>query len=419
MESHFHSDQLFDLIVIGGGAAGFMAAITAAENGLKSILILEATSKALEKVRISGGGRCNVTNACWDPKDLVFNYPRGTVPLLGPFTRFAPGDSVSWFAERGVDLVIEPDGRMFPIENNSSAIVSCLKNSAKRVGVELKRNILVELVKKTEENVFLVKSRRGDIYSSKCIVVSTGGHPSGHKIAAKLGHKVIASVPSLFTFALDCSKIVECSGIALDDIKITLIANQNKFTQIGRILITHWGLSGPAILKLSAFAARDLYKDKYKSELIVSWTPLSAKEIENLFQEKRDRDARRTLGSKCPIESIPKNLWLAILEQVEINPLMRWAEFPIRLQRLLINALTSSHYSIKGKGPFGEEFVTAGGVELSEVNLLTMQSKLCNGLYFAGEVLNVDGITGGFNFQHCWTSGWLSGVSIAKESSSL
>ncbi len=415
MESHLNSNQLFDLIVVGGGPAGFMAAITAAENGLQAVLILEATSKPLEKVRLSGGGRCNITHACWDPRDLVLNYPRGEVPLLGPFSRFSTGDAINWFTEHGIELKIEEDGRIFPIANASSTVVSCLKNSAKASGVKLEKNLSVSRVDSLDERSFKVFCRNGSSFKSKNVLLATGGHPSGYRLASKLGHRFISPVPSLFTLSLDAPWIFKCAGLALQDIGLTLNVNGKCFQDHGTVLITHWGLSGPAILRLTAFAARALHNVKYSAELKVNWIGNHSSDlIRSLIKSFRYEKPRSKIGVAKPLDFLPRRFWLALLFQIGADTTLRWADVPRTVENNLADALLESSYLIRGRGPFGEEFVTAGGIDLDQINLKNMESRICPGLYFAGELMNIDGVTGGFNFQHCWTSGWLVGKSISK-----
>ncbi len=413
MELPLVSAQSVDLVVIGGGASGFMGAITAAEEGLLSVYLLEGTSKPLEKVRISGGGRCNVTNACWDPKDLVTNYPRGRLPLMGLFSRFSSGDAVAWFAERGLELVAEEDGRMFPVSNNSCSVVECLRESAKKAGVVIYKQHMATRLEKLDNNQFLVHLRGGSLFLAKKVLIATGGHPSGRRIASSFGHLIIPPVPSLFTLGLEASYLKECKGIALDNIYLSLDICGKRFEEIGRILLTHWGLSGPAVLRLSAFSARDLFENKYKADLTVKWIPDTPEQVIQTFNSFRLKAPSSKLSAKRPFMDIPKRLWVTFIKKVGIDPQSRWSDFSNQDADNLTKFLISANYKVTGRGPFGEEFVTAGGVSLAEINILTMESKLCVGLHFAGELLNIDGVTGGFNFQHCWTSGWLAGKAIA------
>jgi len=413
------SSPLHDLIVIGGGAAGFMAAITAAEQGLRDVLVLEATPDPLSKVRISGGGRCNVTHACWDPIELVGHYPRGSRPLRGPFSRFACGDAVGWFADRGLELVEEPDGRMFPVANRSEAVIQCLRRAARSAGVELQLRAPVRSMRQQDDGFLLEgHGRQGEtapLWTARRVLVATGGHPSGRRLAAALGHQIVDPLPSLFTLALQAPGLTACSGVALDGVELELSLSGGRWRQLGRVLITHWGLSGPATLRLTAFAARGLHAERYRGELTVRWLAgLANAEVSAALQTLRHQESRRSLAAARPYpQRLPRRLWLTLLAQVGADPQRRWADCPAAWERALVQALTGSRYPIRGRGPFGEEFVTAGGVALGEVNLATMESRLVNGLHFAGELLDVDGVTGGFNFQHCWSSGWLAGQAIA------
>ncbi len=410
----FHSDPQVDLIVVGGGAAGYMGAIAAAESGVNSILILEATKNVLHKVSISGGGRCNVTHECWDPKNLVINYPRGQLPLLSPFNRFAAGDAVAWFAEHGIELIAEEDGRMFPVSNTSKSVVDCLRNTAKVLGISSQTKIVVKGIKLVDGKGFLISCLGNQQFFSKRLLLATGGHPSGRKIAFALGHEIILSVPSLFSFTINSELIKACKGIALDNVVLTLNVNKKQYVEKGRVLFTHWGLSGPAIIKLSAFAARSLFDSRYTGDLKINWLGYDFNYVKNKFLEFRYNKAKSTVASARPFNFIPKRLWLIFLMYAGISREIRWADLQAKAEKNLINSLIMSSYKVIGKGPFGEEFVTAGGVRLDQVNLIKMESNLVPGLYFAGEILDVDGITGGFNFQHCWTSGWLAGNAIAN-----
>ena len=402
-------------MVIGGGAAGFMAAITAAEQGVKRVLVLEATPELLNKVRISGGGRCNVTHACWDPAELVGHYPRGQRALKGVFSRFAAGDAIAWFADRGLVLIEEADGRMFPEQNRSEAVIQCLKRAALKAGVKMQTRAMVQRLSVQSEGGFLVDGRGLDQpLSAQKVMLATGGHPSGRKMAENLGHQLVPPVPSLFSLSLEASALAACSGIAVDDVGLELKLNNQRFRHVGRVLITHRGLSGPATLRLSAFAARALYGSRYRGELRVDWSAgLGRSGVEQRLKQWRQEQARRTLAAAKPFDHFPRRLWQAFLMLAGADGERRWAELPVKSERRLVEILCAQPLSIQGRGPFGEEFVTAGGVALGEVNLATMESRRCPGLYLAGELLDVDGVTGGFNFQACWSGGWLAGQSIA------
>ncbi len=416
MESLLPSSQAFNFIVVGGGPAGFMAAITAAEAGVSSILVLEATSKLLEKVRISGGGRCNVTNNCLDPRELIDNYPRGRLPLRSSFSRFSSGDSIDWFSERGLTLVSESDGRMFPKTNTSSAVINCLRDRAKACGVQVFIKAAVHSINHFGSSGFHVYCKDGRGFVGKKVLLATGSHPSGCALAASLGHDIVKQVPSLFSLRIEEPFLNSCSGIAIDDVSLVLISNGTSYRQNGRVLITHWGLSGPVVLRLTAFAARSLYLDFYKTELKVNWVRgLTQGDVLRSFIDTRKIYGGKIIMKAKPFRYIPNNVWIALLSQAKVNMHTRWADCSKKSLQKIAQTLTNSRYIVKGKGPFGEEFVTAGGVDVTQIDFKSMESKLCKGLYFAGELIDVDGVTGGFNFQHCWTTGWLAGNSIANK----
>ena len=401
--------------MIGGGPAGFMAAITAAERGVRDVLILEATPEVLTKVRISGGGRCNVTHACWDPMELVGHYPRGSKPLRGPFSQFACGDSITWFDEHGLTLVEESDGRMFPQQNRSEAVVECLRRAALAAGVKIQCGSAVRQLSCSEVGGFQISDQRSALHHAKRVLLASGGHPSGRRLAQDLGHTIVPPVPSLFSLKVQAPALTACSGIALDDVSLDLKVGDQRFRENGRVLITHRGVSGPAVLRLTAFAARALHASRYQGELRVDWSGgLGRERVQQRLQQARREQARRTLVAAKPFEHLPRRLWLAFLTQAGVDGERRWADLPAKAERQLLETLCAQCLSVHGRGPFGEEFVTAGGVDLGEVNLATMESRRCAGLYLAGELLDVDGVTGGFNFQACWSGGWLAGEAIAK-----
>ena len=404
----------FDLVVVGGGAAGFMTAVTAAENGVKRIIILEGSSKLMEKVRISGGGRCNVTNASWIPNELAENYPRGGIKLLESFNRFAAGDVFDWFEKRGLNLKIEADNRVFPVSDSSLDVISCLKKNAINKGVEISTKFFVKEILKTSDNLFTVFNNEKNSIIAKNIILSTGGHPSGHKLAKNLGHSIIRPVPSLFTFSTKERKLNECSGVSIKNIDIEIQLNNKSFKNRGDLLITHWGFSGPAVLKLSSIAARELFDQKYKFNLIIRWSNLEYKELKEKIDNLKFNNGKLNLINLRPLPLLTKRLWVFLLNKMEINKDKKWSDLLANEREKMINSLLKDKYIISSKGPFGEEFVTSGGVSINEVNFKSMESLICPGLFFSGEVLDVDGITGGFNFQHCWTSGWLAGQSVSK-----
>ena len=404
----------FDLVVVGGGAAGFMTAVTAAENGVKRIIILEGSAKLMEKVRISGGGRCNVTNASWIPNELAENYPRGGIKLLESFNRFAAGDVFDWFEKRGLKLKIEDDNRVFPISDSSLDVISCLKKNAIAKGVEISTKFFVKEIFKTPDNFFNLINSEKDSIIAKNIVLSTGGHPSGHKLAKSIGHSIVKTVPSLFTFTTKETKLNECSGVSIKNIDLEIQLNNKSFKNRGDLLITHWGFSGPAVLKLSSIAARELFEQKYKCKLIIKWSDLEYEELKEKINNLKLNNGKLNLINLRPLPLLTKRLWVFLLNKMNINKDKKWADLLANEREIMINSLLKDKYIISSKGPFGEEFVTSGGVSINEVDFKSMESLICPGLFFSGEILNVDGITGGFNFQHCWTSGWLAGQAVSK-----
>tara|TARA_Y100001970_G_scaffold216522_1_gene265001 strand:- start:4459 stop:5688 length:1230 start_codon:yes stop_codon:yes gene_type:complete len=406
--------DVYDLVVIGGGAAGFMAAITASDSGVKKIKILEASSKFLEKVRISGGGRCNLTNASWLPNELIENYPRGGVKLLESFSRFSTGDVYEWFESRGLPLKIESDQRIFPVSDSSIDVIQCLKNYAVNGGIEMSTKNYVNKISKEPGNLFKVVFQAEQFILSKKILISTGGHPSGHKLAKSLGHNIIKPIPSLFTFTCKDYGLAECAGASVKNINIKIILNEKIYQNNGDLLITHWGFSGPVILKLSSIAARELFSAKYNFRIVIRWSDLNFEELKQNISNLREKSGRLNLYNARPLPTITRRLWIFLLKRININPDKKWSEILSHEKESIINLILHDEYQIKGKGPFGDEFVTAGGIDINEVNFKTMESLLVKGLFFSGEILNIDGITGGFNFQHCWTSGWLAGKAISS-----
>jgi hypothetical protein len=422
------------VVVVGGGPAGFMAAISAAEALVAveqpvSILVLEATADPLHKVLISGGGRCNVTHACWEPELLVNHYPRGRRALRGPFGQFAPADSVAWFARHGLELVQEADGRLFPRSQRASSVVEGLRQAARRLGVQLATGAAVQSVRRRSQGGFELMLRAGPSLTCRRLVLATGSHPSGHRLAAALGHNLVAPVPSLFSLALAPPALQDLAGVSMDPVELELLPpgdgasarrrQQDRQRQRGAVLITHRGLSGPATLRLTAFAARELRGWGYRAQLRVDWTGgLGVNALEELFVQARQRQARRTLASWRPWPGLARRLWWRLLEEAGLATTgaqaPRWAELTRRAQQSLGAALLNSRYEVVGRGPFGEEFVTAGGVPVGEINLVSLESRRCEGLQVVGELLDVDGVTGGFNFQHCWTSGWLAGQALQR-----
>ncbi len=403
--------MVLDLVIIGGGASGFMGAITAVNSGLRSVVILEGTSKVLEKVRISGGGRCNLTNSCWDISDLVNNYPRGQKQLIGLFNRFSTVEAFDWFKKKGLSLKIEKDGRVFPSSDSSEDVIKCLRDVAKESGVKVFINSHVKKIcmNKCGFNI-LVKGNNS--FEAKNILICTGGHPSGRKLAKSLGHSIIQPLPSLFSLSTPDNSLKSCSGITLD-VQIKLNVNKKKYAEKGSILITHYGFSGPVVLRLSAFSARSLYANKYQGELRINWLCMNENEVRSKMDLYKLENPKRVVLNNKPFHNLPRSLWRALLLSLNIDNQLKWGDLSKYQKNSIVKCLIMKTYLINSRGPFGDEFVTAGGVSLKEVNFKTMESKICEGLYFAGEILDIDGITGGFNFQHCWTSAWVAGNAMS------
>ena len=406
------------VIVIGGGAAGFFGAIACAEaNPNLKVTLLEAGRKPLAKVRISGGGRCNVTHHCFDPARLIENYPRGGKALRGAFTRFQPQDTVKWYESRGVKLKTEADGRMFPVTDNSETIVNCLMQAANKAGVDLRTGVGVKSVKHldTEDrSYFQVALKNERVLKCDRLLMTTGSNPLGYRWAKNLGHKIESSVPSLFTFNIKDSRLQGLAGVSVSNALVRLGTGKNKLEQNGPLLITHWGVSGPAILKLSAWGARFLHELKYSSNLQINWLPQYNQETlkQNFLQAKETHPKKRVVNY-CPVE-LPKRLWQNLVSYSQIQTDRVWSQLSKKELNKLVAQIIQGQYQIKGKGVFKDEFVTCGGVSLKEVDFKTMESKKCPGLYFAGEILDIDGVTGGFNFQSAWTTSWLAGGAIAS-----
>ncbi len=428
---------MFDVLIVGGGAAGYFTAITIADkNPELKIAILERGKEVLTKVKVSGGGRCNVTHAEFDPNELVKYYPRGEKELRGPFHTFCSGDTIAFFEKRGVDLKIEEDGRMFPVSNSSQTIIDCFVNEGEQLGVKVLKNssvIAIEPITKSDVNPFngwMVESIQKKYYAKK-IVVATGSNPKVWKMLEKIGHTIISPVPSLFTFNIKDERIDGIPGVStLAKVevlakkigkKITIdlkskTASKTILEAEGPLLITHWGMSGPAILKLSAWGARELNEANYKFTIRVNWLPDYYKEaVLKLLMQVKDVEAKKTVLRTNAVE-LPKRLWVKLVKASGISDDLKWADITkIQLQNLAVE-LTAGEYMVEGKSTFKEEFVTAGGVDLKEINFKTYESKVIPNLYFAGEVTNVDAITGGFNFQNAWTSAYIAGNAIAEKS---
>ncbi|MFT6792405.1 MAG: putative Rossmann fold flavoprotein [Rubritalea sp.] len=403
----------YDLIVIGGGAAGFFGAITCAENSNNKakVLILEKSSQLLQKVKISGGGRCNVTHDCMDPRSLSKSYPRGERSLIGPFNRFQASDTVEWFTSRGVELKTEEDGRMFPTTNNSMTIIDTLMDAAENAGVEIRTSEGVAAILKEDDNRYLITTDDGNTLTASNILIATGGTrlAAGAKLAGSLGHSLTPPVPSLFTFKIKDSRLNHLSGLSVEHTTVHIPGT--KLTSQGPLLITHWGMSGPGILKISAWGARQLSDMGYKFQISINWVP--NEDPQQIINKQRTEGGKRQVGTYSPFSDVPKRLWLSFLKAANIGDTTLWSQLTKPLTEKLIYQLTESKFHVDGKSLNKDEFVTCGGVQLKEINLKTMESKLNKGIYFAGEVMDIDGITGGFNFQSAWTTGYHAGVSVA------
>ena len=401
------------IAVIGGGAAGFFAAIAAAETPGTNVVLYEATAHLLAKVKVSGGGRCNVTHACYEPKILVTHYPRGSRELLGPFHRFGPTETFAWFNRRGVELKTEDDGRVFPITDSSETISSCLQDAARRAGVSVKVRCGVNSMLQSSAG-FDLNLTTGELEHFDKVLIATGGNKSsaGIQIAQQLGHTIIPAVPSLFTFHIDSVLLKGLEGLAV--VKAEAKIKDAKYITQGPILITHWGLSGPAILKLSSLAARELHEIDYKFTLLVNWaSSLSLIQIEAALNAQKITHPKRQITTGNPF-SLPARLWERLCLHANIGDKVQWAGVSKALLQNLTQLIGSSSFSVTGKSMNKEEFVTCGGVKLSEIDFSTMQSRICPNLYFAGEVLDIDGVTGGFNFQAAWTTGWHGGRAMIE-----
>jgi len=403
-----------DVIIVGGGAAGFFTAINLVENNpVLKVIILERSSEVLTKVRISGGGRCNVTHAQFSPKDLSQNYPRGEKELLGPFHTFMTGDTIEWFEKKGVPLKIEEDGRMFPESNTSKTIIDCFLDEAERLHIEVLKQHPVKSIQK-KENDWMVATEQNN-YKAKKIVIATGSNVKIWKLLNKLGHTTLPPIPSLFTFNIKDSRIKDLPGIATNaSVSILYKNHKTNLESEGPLLITHWGLSGPAILKLSAWGAIDLYHLNYHFKIKVNWIP--SETMETILEKLKNLKALNNKQSvlKYAQLEVPKRLWQSLAVSSGIEEAQKWAETTNKQLQELALQLTNSVLQVDGKSTFKEEFVTAGGIDLKEINFKRYESKIHKDLFFAGEVLNIDAITGGFNFQNAWTGAYIAAQSISK-----
>jgi predicted Rossmann fold flavoprotein len=403
-------------MVVGGGAAGFFAAITCAGAApAAEVTVLERGPQFLSKVRISGGGRCNVTHACFDARELTARFPRGGRALLAPFKNFQASDTVAWFKARGVKLKTEDDGRMFPVSDSAQTIIDCLMHTAKAAGVKLRLSAGVERVAEHAKGGFELSLSNGETLTCDRLLLATGGcrAAAAGQLAVSLGHTLEAPVPSLFTFHIATPWLRSLAGISVEPVEASVPTA--KLRERGALLVTHWGLSGPAILRLSAWGARALHGFNYQFPLQVNWLPhLRAEVIGAELKSRRETQPAR-LVVNTPVAPLPSRLWEQLVLAAGIAHDTRWATLSRSAQHQLVQQLIRTELPVTGKSLNKEEFVTCGGVRLGEVNFKTMESRICPGLHFAGELLDIDGITGGFNFQAAWTTGWLAGKAMAAK----
>ena len=401
------------IIVIGGGAAGFFGAISAAENNPEAkVILLEKNRTVLNKVRISGGGRCNVTHACFENKQLSKFYPRGGAFLRPLFNMFNVQNTVQWFENQGVELKKEADGRMFPITDNSETIAQCLEDRVKKIGVTVRTSFGVSKINIENNKITGLELQSGEILPANSVLVTTGGNPNitGYQWIANTGHSIVPPVPSLFTFNVPSSHFHDLAGVSVQKASVKVAGK--KLIQDGALLITHWGFSAPAVLKLSAWGARELADLFYDFTAIINWIPdVSENKIKQTFEEIKATNPKKIIQSNQQFE-LPSRLWKRFCELSEIDESLRWVDLTVRHTNKLIENLINSSQKVQGKTTFKEEFVTCGGVDLSEINQETLESKIIKGLFFAGEVLDIDAVTGGYNFQAAWTTGFVAGKNM-------
>ncbi len=399
----------FDVIIVGGGAAGFFAAINIAQQNTRlKVALLEKGKQGLQKVKVSGGGRCNVTHAEFVPSELVLNYPRGEKELLGPFHHFMTGDTIAWFEKRGVPLKIEEDGRMFPESNSSQTIIDCFLNEAEKSGVQMLYGHALKSLKK-ERGFWKIETSSANLSAEK-IIMATGSSPKIWSLLEALGHHIIEPVPSLFTFDIADERINGIPGVVVNNVEVEVL-NSNLSSE-GPLLITHVGMSAPAILKLSAFGALELARGDYKFEIKINFIKMGLEDCVTQLKGFKQTLSKRTVYKFAQFE-LPKRLWRKLVLASGIPQDFRWADIDKSQIIQLAEQLTQAVFSVTGKSTFKEEFVTAGGVDLKEINFKTFESKVCENLFFAGEILNIDAITGGFNFQNAWSSAFIAAQHIS------
>jgi predicted Rossmann fold flavoprotein len=400
----------YDIIIVGGGAAGFFTAINIVERNPKlKVAILERGKSVLEKVRISGGGRCNVTHACFVPNELVKFYPRGEKELKGPFHQFCSGDTIEWFEKHGVELKIEEDGRMFPVSNSSQTIIDCFVKATQKLKIDVLTGHSVQELYQGE-NYWKISTNH-EVFSCQKVVMATGSNPKMWELLQNLGHSIIEPVPSLFTFNIKDPRIKDLMGLStVASVKV----KKSKLQASGPLLITHWGMSGPGILRLSAWGARELADKKYQFAIQVNWlNETDFEEAIDLLKTIKEENSKKLVSKYAHFE-LPKRLWENLVKASGITEETKWADVNKKQLNTLAEQLTNAEFQVNGKSTFKEEFVTAGGIDLKEVNFKTMESKVLPNLFFAGEILNIDAITGGFNFQNAWTGGFIVAENIAQ-----
>ena len=408
-----------NIAIIGGGASGIFAAIRCAEVAKEkniniNIKVFEASKRFLKKVKISGGGRCNVTHHIFDPKNLILNYPRGKKELLSPFIKFQASDTVKWFEDRGVKIKHEKDGRMFPVTDNSETIIDCFMKETKKYKVQLVTQSNIKSIKKLENGKLSLLINKDKNFIADSVLIATGSMPSGYKLAKTLGHTITEIAPSLFTFKIEDLILENLAGTSFANSSLTLkINNAKEFYQKGPLLITHWGLSGPALLKLSAWAAREMMHSNYKAKIIINWLGLeSINDVKNILNNIKNNNTKVKIGNVYPLK-ITKKFWLQLLMKSGVEKEKNWSEINKKEFNIIVTNLFNCELEVLGKSRFKEEFVECGGINLKEINFKNMESKVCPGIYFSGEIMDIDGITGGFNFQNAWTSGWIAGSNMA------
>ncbi len=401
---------MYDVIIVGGGAAGFFTAINIAEKNPKlKVAILERGKEVLSKVRVSGGGRCNVTHACFVPNDLVKFYPRGEKELRGPFHQFCSGDTILWFEQHGVELKIEEDGRMFPVSDSSQTIIDCFINATQKLKIDLLTGQSLQSIYKGND-YWKVETNHQN-FSCQQLVLTTGSNPKIWEMLTNIGHTIVPPVPSLFTFNIKDPRIKDLMGLsAFAKVKV----KNSKLEASGPLLITHWGMSGPGILRLSAWGAIELFQKNYQFAILVNWlNEATFEETIETLKELKLEHSKKVVAKKSPFE-LPNRLWESLVLASQISAETKWADLTKNQLTHLADQLTNGEFQVNGKSTFKEEFVTAGGIDLKEINFKTMESKLHENLYFAGEIVNIDAITGGFNFQNAWTGGFLVAEAIGS-----